>query len=59
MYIFHKMQVLRINNVPFEDLVNLGNYLYLCGNAFDNVIQVEPEPSIRKTAEVKYKIYTI
>ena len=48
-----------MNNVPFEDLVNLGNYLYLCGNAFDNVIQVEPEPSIRKTAEVKYKIYTI
>ena len=36
-----------------------SNYLYLCGNTFGNVIQLKPEPSIRKTAELKYRILTI
>jgi hypothetical protein len=45
--------------VPFEDLALGGNYLYLCGNAFGNVIQLEPQPSIPKAAELEYKIYTV
>ena len=44
--------------VPFESGL-LSNYLYLCGDAFSNVIQLEPEPSIRKAAELKYKIHNI
>ena len=35
------------------------NCFYLCGNTFGNVIQLEHEPSIRKVAELKYKIYDI
>ena len=44
--------------VPFES-GHLGNYLYLYGDAFGNVIQLEPEPSIRKAGELKYKLHTI
>ena len=44
--------------VPFES-GHLGSYLYLYGDAFGNVIQLEPEPSIPKAAELKYKIHTI
>ena len=36
-----------------------SNYLYLCGNTFGNVIQLEPEPSTQKAAELEYKIHTI
>ena len=35
------------------------NCLYLCVSALGNVIQLEPEPSIRKAAELKYKIHSI
>ena len=45
--------------MPFEDLGTWGNYLYLCGNTFGNIMQLEAEPSIQKAAELKYKIYTI
>ena len=36
-----------------------GNCLYLCGNTSGKVIQLEPEPSIQKPAESKYKIHSI
>ena len=48
-----------MNNCAFWSWTPEGNYLYLCGNAFGNVIQLEPEPSIRKAAVLKYKIHTI
>ena len=48
-----------VDTMPFELWALEGNCLYLCGNAFGNVIQLEPKPSIRKGAELKYKIHSI
>ena len=39
----------------FWGLAHENNYLYLCGNTFVNIIQLEPEPSIWKAVELKYK----
>ena len=36
-----------------------SNYLHLCGNAFSNIIQPEPEPSIQKLLNQKYKTHAI
>ena len=45
--------------MPFELWALEGNCLYLCGNTISNVIQLEHEPSIRKVAELKYKIHDV
>ena len=34
--------------IPLMDLGTGGNYLYLCGNAFGNIIQLELDPSIQR-----------
>ena len=48
-----------MDTVSFELWALGSNCLYLCGNTFGNVIQLEHEPSIRKVAELKYKIHDI
>ena len=45
--------------LPLKIWVIVGSYLYLCGNTFGNIIQLEPEPSIRKAVDLKFKICTI